>query len=81
MNQLGSILKWLLYGAIFFACFAFAINNQHDTTLRFFFGSQWRLPLVLVVLMAFALGLVAGMVAMMPRWWLARKMRKSSHGT
>jgi tetratricopeptide (TPR) repeat protein len=47
-------LLWLLKAAIFFTLFAFALNNQQDATVHFFFGTQWRAPLVLVVLTAFA---------------------------
>ena len=50
-------LLWLLKAAIFFTLFAFALNNQQDATVHFFFGTQWRAPLVLVVLTAFAAGL------------------------
>ena len=49
-------LLWLLKAAIFFTLFAFALNNQHDATVHFFFGTHWRAPLVLVVLAAFAAG-------------------------
>ena len=45
-------LMWLLKAAIFFTLFAFALNNQQDATVHFFFGTQWRAPLVLVVLAA-----------------------------
>ena len=63
---------WLLKAAIFFTLFAFALNNQHDATVHFFFGTQWRAPLVLVVLSAFALGLGVGVLGMLPPWWLQR---------
>ena len=82
MKHFARGLKWLLYGAIFFTCFAFALNNQQDATLRFFFGTQWRLPMVLIVLVAFASGLVVGALAMVPRWWTQRghahRARKSA---
>ncbi|MDP2771464.1 MAG: LapA family protein, partial [Giesbergeria sp.] len=39
---------------------------------HFFFGTQWRAPLVLVVLTAFAAGLVTGVLGMVPRWWKHR---------
>ncbi len=61
-------LVWLLKAAIFFTLFAFALNNQHVATVHFFFGTQWSAPLVLVVLAAFALGLVVGALGMVPRW-------------
>ena len=66
-------LLWLLKAAIFFTLFAFALNNQHDATVHFFFGTQWRAPLVLVVLSAFALGVSVGVLGMVPRWWRRRK--------
>ena len=67
---------WLLKAAIFFTLFAFALNNQQDATVNFFFGYLWRAPLVLVVLAAFALGLVIGALGMVPRWW---KHRAAAH--
>jgi putative membrane protein len=73
MKQVVWLFKWLLKAAIFFTLFAFALNNQHDVTVRFFFGTQWTSPLVLVVLSAFGLGLVIGVLGMVPRWWLHRK--------
>ena len=61
-------LLWLLKAALF-TLFAFALNNQQDATVHFFFGTQWRAPLVLVVLTAFAAGLATGVLGMVPRWW------------
>ena len=51
-------LMWLLKAAIFFTLFAFALNNQQDATVHFFFGTRWSAPMVLIVLGAFAAGLV-----------------------
>ena len=65
-------LLWLLKAAIFFTLFAFALNNQQDVTVHFFFGTHWRAPLVLVVLAAFALGMAVGVLGMVPRWWKHR---------
>jgi uncharacterized integral membrane protein len=65
-------LLWLLKAAIFFTLFAFALNNQQDATVYFFFGASWRAPLVLVVLAAFAGGLVTGALGMLPGWWKHR---------
>ena len=73
MKQLVWFFKWMLKAAIFFTLFAFALNNQHDATVRFFFGQQWTAPLVLVVLIAFAMGLVIGVLGMVPRWWQHRR--------
>ncbi len=73
MNKLMGLLKWLLKAAIFFTLFAFALNNQQDATVHFFFGTQWQAPQVLIVLAAFALGLAIGALSMVPRWWKQRK--------
>ena len=62
MKQLVWLFKWLLKAAIFFTLFAFALNNQGDVTVQFFFGTHWTAPLVLVVLSAFAAGLLIGVL-------------------
>jgi len=73
---------WLLKAAIFFTLFAFSLNNQQEVAVHFFFGTQWRAPLVLVVLAAFATGLVIGAVGMVPRWWKQRMAaRRPQPGT
>ena len=74
-------LLWLLKAAIFFTLFAFALNNQQDATVHFFFGTQWRAPLVLVVLTAFAAGLVTGVLGMVPRWWKHRRAAGRAHAS
>ena len=79
MKQLVWCLKWLVNGAIFFTLFAFALNNQQDATVHFFFGTQWRSPMVLVVLAAFAAGLAVGVLGMVPRWWKHRSAVARTH--
>lgn len=69
---------WLLKAAIFFTLFAFALNNQQDATVHFFFGTQWRAPLVLVVLTAFSAGVVLGVLGMVPRWWQHRSTARKA---
>jgi len=64
---------WLLKAAIFFTLFAFALNNQQLVAVNFFFGTYWKANLVLVVLTAFGIGLLLGVLLMMPRWWSSRK--------
>jgi len=74
MNKLLWLLKWMLKAAIFFTLFAFALNNQQDTTVHFFFGNQWQAPQVLVVLTAFAAGVAVGVFGMVPWWWRQRRL-------
>ncbi|MDE2618239.1 MAG: DUF1049 domain-containing protein [Burkholderiales bacterium] len=73
MKQVTWLLKWILRAAIFFALLAFALNNQQDVSVHLFFGHELTAPMVLVVLAAFALGLAAGVLAMLPRWLKQRR--------
>jgi uncharacterized integral membrane protein len=72
------LLQLLLKAAIFFTLFAFALNNQHEAVVHFFFGTTWQAPLVLVVLAAFVLGVAIGVLGMVPRWWKHRRL--AQHG-
>ena len=77
MKQFLKLLQWTLNAAVFFTLFAFALNNQHEAKVYFFFGTQWRSPMVLIVLTAFALGLIVGVLGMVPRWWRQKQAAKS----
>jgi putative membrane protein len=65
-------LMWLVKAAIFFTLFAFALNNQQEAAIHFFFGYQWQAPMVLIVLLAFSAGMVVGALGMLPHWWRRR---------
>jgi putative membrane protein len=58
--------------------FAFALNNQHDAVVHFFFGTTWQAPLVLVVLSAFVVGVTVGVRGLVPRWWGPRRQAKQA---
>jgi len=76
MKRLLRLLQWLLKAAVFFTLFAFALNNQQETRVNFFFGTFWSAPTVLVVLSAFTMGVVVGVLGMVPRWWRHRQTIK-----
>jgi lipopolysaccharide assembly protein A len=73
MQKVLWLLRWILKAAIFFTLFAFALNNQHAVEAHFFFGNQWKTPLIVLVLIAFTLGVVVGVLGMVPRWWRQRR--------
>lgn len=67
------LLLWLFRAFVFFTLFAFALNNQQNATVRWFFGAEWQAPMVIVVLAAFAAGAAVGVLAMLPSWWRERR--------
>ena len=70
------LFVWLLRAFVFFALFAFALNNQQDAAVRWFFGQEWRAPMVFIVLAAFGLGCAFGVFAMVPSWWKHRRVAR-----
>ncbi len=70
-------LNWLWRGLLFFILFAFALNNQHLVELKWVFGWRWQAPMVFVVLAAFALGCITGVLAMLPSWWRHRRTARN----
>jgi uncharacterized integral membrane protein len=77
MKRILSLGLWLIKAAVFFTLFAFALNNQQSTKLFFFFGTFWEAPTALVVLSVFALGLMVGVLGMLPLWWRQRQLARS----
>jgi lipopolysaccharide assembly protein A len=68
--------NWLFWAFIFFALFAFSLNNQQEAAVHWFFGFEWRAPMVFIVLAAFAAGCAIGVLAMVPSWWRHRRVAK-----
>jgi len=62
-------LKWIVRGAVFLALFFFAVNNRQDTTVHLMFGHAWSGPLMLILLVAFLIGVAVGVIGMLPAWW------------
>jgi len=48
---------------LFLLAVGFAVKNSEVVTLRFYLGTEWQAPLVVVLLVFFALGAVAGVAA------------------
>lgn len=69
-------LMWFLRLLLFFLLFGFAVKNDHLANLYFFFGGQWQLPLVFVILLSFAAGALLGVTATLAS--LLRKHREIS---
>ena len=71
------LVIWLFRVFVFFTLFAFALNNQHDGGVKWFFGYEWHAPMVFIVLAAFGLGCAFGVFAMVPSWWKHRRVARS----
>lgn len=72
MKPLIKVIKGLLTAVVFFLFFAFALNNQQIVQIHFIFGASSQLPLILLVLATFTLGLMVGVLGMLSHWWKQR---------
>ena len=66
------VLTTLLWLALFLVLLVFSIANTDIATVRLF-GQSFSAPLVLLLLMFFAAGAVAGMLAALPSWFRGRR--------
>lgn len=48
---------------LFLAALGFGLKNTAPVTLQYYLGLQWHAPLILVLLLAFCLGALAGILA------------------
>ena len=79
-------LIWSFRLLVFLVLFAFAAKNTEPVTLRFFFGTSWQVPLVMLLFGFFAVGVLFGILAMMAPYanqWrekrrLARKVSRTA---
>ena len=69
------LILWTLKALVFFTLFAFALNNQHPASVKWFFGVEWQAPMVFVVLASFAAGCGLGVLAMVPGRWRKRGLQ------
>ena len=60
-------LLWFLRGILFVILLGLAIKNSGDVELRFFFDASWQTPLSLALLGALVLGVVLGLLALLPQ--------------
>lgn len=67
------IISRLVAVILFVAFFFFALKNTQDVTLHFFMGYERTDPLVLIILISFLIGLILGILAMMPSLFRHRK--------
>lgn len=54
---------WVLKLALFLLVLAFAVKNAEPVVVRFYPGGEWQAPLIFVLLVAFCIGVAAGLGA------------------
>ncbi|MEB0139560.1 MULTISPECIES: LapA family protein [unclassified Undibacterium] len=59
VSRLFAVILFILF-------FGFALKNDGEVTLRYFFGYEQKGPLVLMLLVFFVAGAVVGILAMVP---------------
>ena len=79
------VLTWAVRLALFVVLLAFAAKNTDPVTLRFYFGLDWQVPLIALLLAFFLGGVVLGVLAMLGSWFaqrrrIARLQRADSSG-
>jgi uncharacterized integral membrane protein len=57
------IVRWVFGAALFFALLIVSLQNADPVTLKFYSWWSWQAPLVFVILLAFAIGVAAGLLA------------------
>jgi len=62
MRDMRTVI-WIIRLVLFFLLFGFAVKNDHLANLRFFFGAEWQLPLVFIIVISFAAGALLGVSA------------------
>ncbi len=63
MGALSRFLKASLYAVLLLLFLGFAIKNTSPVVVRYYLGAAWQAPLVVIVLVTFALGAAAGALA------------------
>ncbi|MDY0328988.1 MAG: LapA family protein [Thiomonas sp.] len=72
------ILSWFLRLIVFLLLFGLALNNLEPVTLHLLFGAQWRAPMIVLLLVVFALGAVLGVLALLPSWMRHRRQGRAA---
>lgn len=69
MRYLGWAVKILIFAVVL----AFALQNSQPVVMHFFLGRVWEAPLVVLLLSAFVLGALLGLLALLPTLFRLRR--------
>ena len=57
------VVRWVVGTALFLALLFLSLQNSELVTLKFYHWWSWQAPLIFIVLIAFATGVAAGLLA------------------
>lgn len=57
------VLRWIVGATLFLALLFLSLQNSDVVTLKFYHWWSWQAPLIFIVLIAFAVGVAAGLLA------------------
>lgn len=66
-------LIWFLRIVLFLFLLGFTVRNIETVTLHYYFGYEWQAPLVLVILLFFALGVAIGVLSCLAKIFRQRR--------
>ena len=62
-----ALLRWIVGGVLFVALLFLSLQNSELVTVRFYHWFSWQAPLIFLLLIAFAAGVAAGLLARLTR--------------
>jgi lipopolysaccharide assembly protein A len=66
-------LIWLLRITLFLILLGFAVKNSDPVTVFYYFGAEWRAPLVFVMLVCIVAGVALGVLAVIGQVFRQRR--------
>ncbi len=79
MKKLLTYFGWLAKLAVFLLVLGFALKNTHPVSVISYLGYSWQLPLIVMLLLAFLLGALIGLLSLLP--YLFRLRRQAANRT
>jgi len=77
MKKLLTYLGWFAKLAVFVLVLGFALKNTHPVSVVSYLGYTWQLPLIVMLLLAFLLGALIGLLALLPYLFRLRRQAAS----
>jgi uncharacterized integral membrane protein len=77
MKSVLTYLGWLTKLLVFLLVLGFALKNSHPVSFVSYLGYTWQAPLIVMLLLAFVLGALTGLLALLPYLFRLRREANS----